>query len=94
MRGLTVVDFSQMMYLSVTTLRHYHQVGLLEPAEVNPDNGYRYYSQDQIPVVQVIRRLGDLGRLGREWEGTSSRCRRQVCRLYLRSLGGCFRNRG
>jgi DNA-binding transcriptional MerR regulator len=49
-----------MTHLSVKTLRHYHQVGLLEPAEVNPGTGYRYYRADQIPTAQVIRRLRDL----------------------------------
>jgi DNA-binding transcriptional MerR regulator len=49
-----------MTHLSVKTLRHYHHVGLLEPAQVNPDTGYRYYSPDQIPQAQVIRRLRDL----------------------------------
>jgi DNA-binding transcriptional MerR regulator/effector-binding domain-containing protein len=58
--GLTVGDFSRATHLSVKTLRHYHQVGLLEPATVNPDTGYRYYSAGQIPVAQVIRRLRDL----------------------------------
>jgi DNA-binding transcriptional MerR regulator/effector-binding domain-containing protein len=58
--GLTVGDFSRATHLSVTTLRHYHQVGLLEPAAVNPDTGYRYYSAGQIPTAQVIRRLRDL----------------------------------
>ena len=29
MKGLTVGDFSRMTHLSVKTLRHYHQVGLL-----------------------------------------------------------------
>ncbi len=57
---LTVGEFSRMTHLSVKTLRHYHQVGLLEPAQVNPDTGYRYYSRDQIPQAQVIRRLRDL----------------------------------
>jgi DNA-binding transcriptional MerR regulator len=57
---LTVGDFSRMTHLSVKTLRHYHQVGLLEPATVNPDTGYRYYSGEQIPAAQVIRRLRDL----------------------------------
>jgi DNA-binding transcriptional MerR regulator len=57
---LTVGEFSRMSHLSVKTLRHYHQVGLLEPAEVNPHTGYRYYTTAQIPVVQVIRRLRDL----------------------------------
>jgi len=58
--GLMVGDFARVTHLSVKTLRHYHQVGLLEPAEVNPGNGYRYYSHDQIPVAQVIRRLRNL----------------------------------
>ena len=53
-------DFSRATHLSVKTLRHYHQVGLLEPVTVNPDTGYRYYSAGQIPTAQVIRRLRDL----------------------------------
>jgi DNA-binding transcriptional MerR regulator len=58
--GLTVGDFSRATHLSVKTLRHYHEVGLLEPAAVNPGTGYRYYSAAQIPAAQVIRRLRDL----------------------------------
>jgi len=58
--GLTVGDFSRATHLSVKTLRHYHQVGLLEPAAINPNTGYRYYSAGQIPTAQVIRRLRDL----------------------------------
>jgi DNA-binding transcriptional MerR regulator/effector-binding domain-containing protein len=58
--GLTVGDFSRITHLSIKTLRHYHQVGLLEPVTVNPDTGYRYYSGEQIPTAQVIRRLRDL----------------------------------
>ena len=38
---LTVGDFSRATHLSVKTLRHYHEVGLLEPSEVDPDIGYR-----------------------------------------------------
>jgi DNA-binding transcriptional MerR regulator/effector-binding domain-containing protein len=57
---LTVGEFSRMTHLSVKTLRHYHQVGLLEPVQVNPETGYRYYSAEQIPHAQVIRRLRDL----------------------------------
>jgi DNA-binding transcriptional MerR regulator len=59
--GHTVGDFSRITHLSVKTLRHYHEVGLLQPATVNPDTGYRYYSSEQVPTAQVIRRLRDLG---------------------------------
>jgi DNA-binding transcriptional MerR regulator/effector-binding domain-containing protein len=58
--GLTVGDFSRATHLSVKTLHHYHQVGLLQPATVNPGTGYRYYAAGQIPAAQVIRRLRDL----------------------------------
>lgn len=57
---VTIGDFSRASHLSVKTLRHYHEVGLLEPSEVDPGNGYRYYAGEQIPVAQVIRRLRGL----------------------------------
>lgn len=57
---VTIGDFSRAAHLSVKTLRHYHDVGLLEPCEVDPSNGYRYYSEEQIPLAQVIRRLRGL----------------------------------
>ena len=57
---VTIGDFSRASHLSVKTLRHYHEVGLLEPSDVDPRNGYRYYAEDQIPLAQVIRRLRGL----------------------------------
>jgi DNA-binding transcriptional MerR regulator len=57
---VTIGEFSRASHLSVKTLRHYHEVGLLEPSEVDPGNGYRYYVEDQIPLAQVIRRLRSL----------------------------------
>ena len=57
---VAIGDFARASHLSVKTLRHYHEVGLLAPSEVNPHNGYRYYSQDQIQAAQVIRRLRGL----------------------------------
>ncbi len=58
---LTIGDFSRMTYLSIKALRHYHDVGLLEPAEVDTASGYRLYDASQVPVAQVIRRFRDLG---------------------------------
>jgi DNA-binding transcriptional MerR regulator len=49
-----------MTQLSVKTLRHYHDVELLEPHHVDPATGYRYYTADQVPTAQVVRRLRDL----------------------------------
>jgi DNA-binding transcriptional MerR regulator len=58
---LSIGDFSRATHMTVKTLRHYHQVGLLEPAEVDPHTGYRHYTTGQIPAAQVIRRFRDLG---------------------------------
>jgi DNA-binding transcriptional MerR regulator/effector-binding domain-containing protein len=58
--ALTIGDFSRMTHLSAKTLRHYHRVGLLEPAHIDPSNGYRYYTTDQVATAQVIRRFRDL----------------------------------
>ena len=58
--SLTIGDFSRATHLSIKTLRYYHRVQLLEPAQVDHDTGYRRYTTDQIPVAQVIRRFRDL----------------------------------
>jgi DNA-binding transcriptional MerR regulator len=57
---LTIGDFSRATHLSAKTLRHYHQIGLLEPADVDPGTGYRRYTTGQIPAAQVIRRFREL----------------------------------
>src|SRR5450432_1895968 len=57
---LSIGDFSRATHLSIKTLRHYHEVGLLEPAEIDPGSGYRHYALAQIPIAQVIRRFRDL----------------------------------
>ena len=58
---LSIGDFSRATHMTVKTLHHYHQIGLLEPAEVDPYSGYRRYATDQIPAAQVIRRFRGLG---------------------------------
>ena len=59
--SLAIGDFSRATHLSVKTLRHYHRLGLLLPAEIDADSNYRHYSTEQIPTAQVIRRFRDLG---------------------------------
>jgi DNA-binding transcriptional MerR regulator len=58
---LAIGDFSRMTHLSVKALRHYHDLGLLEPAEIDSASGYRFYEPSQVPIAQVIRRFRDLG---------------------------------
>ncbi|MEA2618791.1 MAG: hypothetical protein QOE72_4574 [Chloroflexota bacterium] len=57
---LTIGDFSRATHLGVKTLRHYHDIGLLEPVDVDADTGYRRYATEQIVTAQIIRRFRDL----------------------------------
>jgi DNA-binding transcriptional MerR regulator len=50
-----------MTHLSVKALRHYHDMGVLEPAAIDPYTSYRSYDASQVASAQVIRRLRDLG---------------------------------
>jgi len=58
---VSIGDFSRMTYLSVKALRHYHEIGLLQPARVDACTGYRSYDTTQVAAAQVIRRFRDLG---------------------------------
>jgi DNA-binding transcriptional MerR regulator len=58
---LSIGDFSRMTHLSVKALRFYHDLGLLEPADVDPRTGYRSYDTSQVATAQIIRRFRDLG---------------------------------
>ncbi len=58
---LKIGEFSRLMQVTVKTLRHYEQKGLLIPYEVDEWTGYRYYSIRQMQRLQTIR---DLQRLG------------------------------
>src|ERR1700722_2804548 len=58
--SLAIGDFSCATHLTVKTLRHYHETGLLEPAQIDAQTGYRRYTTEQIPVAQIIRRFRDL----------------------------------
>lgn len=56
-----ISDFSRFTRVSVKMLRHYDEIGLLKPAYVDPGNNYRYYSSDQLPRLNRIIALKDLG---------------------------------
>jgi DNA-binding transcriptional MerR regulator len=58
---MSIGDFSRATHLTVKTLRHYHEVGLLTPVAVDPQTGYRRYGTEQLATAQVVRRLRDLG---------------------------------
>src|SRR4030043_1902786 len=58
---IKIGDFSKLSLVSVKTLRYYDEMGLLSPIDVDRSSGYRYYSLDQLPRLNRILALKDLG---------------------------------
>lgn len=58
---LKIGDFSKLARVTVKTLHHYEQMGLLRPALIDRYNGYRYYSLQQLPRLNRILALKDMG---------------------------------
>ena len=57
---LTIGQFSKMTWLSVKALRLYDELGLLPPAHVAPDTGYRFYEPAQAGRARAIALLRSL----------------------------------
>ncbi|PMB43753.1 MerR family transcriptional regulator [Fischerella thermalis CCMEE 5330] len=58
---LKIGDFSKLSQVSVKALRLYDQLGLIKPVDVDNFTGYRYYSAEQLPRLNRILALKDLG---------------------------------
>lgn len=58
---LKIGEFSKLSRVSVRMLRHYDEIGLLKPAEIDRFTDYRYYREDQLPLVCRITSLKDMG---------------------------------
>lgn len=54
---LSIGEFSNICQVSTKTLRYYAEIGLILPIEINPENGYRYYSINQLETMLLINRL-------------------------------------
>ncbi len=54
-------EFSQMAQVTIRTLRHYDELGLLKPVHIDRFTDYRYYTVEQLPQLNRILALKDLG---------------------------------
>ncbi|MDO4338552.1 MAG: helix-turn-helix domain-containing protein [Eubacteriales bacterium] len=53
----SIGDVAKLFHLSVSSLRHYEDVGLITPEYTDPNSGYRYYGARQFEVLNSIRYL-------------------------------------
>ena len=58
---IKIGDFARLSQVSVVTLRYYDEMNLFKPVRVDDFTGYRYYSADQLPRLNRILALKDLG---------------------------------
>ena len=54
---LRIGEVARLLNLSGGTLRHYEQMGLLDPAHIDPASGYRYYGARQLSTLNTISHL-------------------------------------
>ena len=51
---LSIGEMQKLTRASLRSLRYYEKLGILTPAHIDPDSGYRYYSFDQAHLVEII----------------------------------------
>jgi DNA-binding transcriptional MerR regulator len=58
---LKIGEFSRLSQVTVKTLHHYNELGLIKPAHIDPVTNYRHYTIDQLPRIHRIMALKELG---------------------------------
>ncbi len=57
----SIGEFSHIARVTPRQLRHYEDLGLFRPERIDPETGYRFYSAQQLPRLNRILALKDLG---------------------------------
>lgn len=71
---IPIGTFSSVTHLTQKTLRFYAEQGILNPAWVDPENGYRYYRTDQITQARRIQMLREIGMSLSEIDAVNNAC--------------------
>ena len=50
----TISEFAKLRDININSLRYYEKLGLLKPAYIDENNGYRYYSAEQVSILNKI----------------------------------------
>jgi len=58
---LRIGEFSSLSQITINMLRHYDEIGLLQPKHIDQFTGYRYYIEDQLPTANKILALKKMG---------------------------------
>jgi DNA-binding transcriptional MerR regulator len=58
---LKIGEFSRLSQVTIKTLHHYDELGLLKPVHVDPITNYRFYNVEQLPRIHRIMALKEMG---------------------------------
>ena len=58
---MSIGEFARLSRLSAKALRLYDELGLLPPAQVDPDSGYRWYAAGQLDDARLVASLRQIG---------------------------------
>ena len=62
MKGLlSIGKVSKLKNVSIKSLRYYDEIGILKPAFINTETGYRYYLANQLFIIDAISLCLELG---------------------------------
>ncbi len=94
---LSIGDLAKYCRVSTKTLRHYDKKGILKPAYTDPQTGYRYYNEEQLFWLVMIKRLkqrnfsleeakeyletGDIGRIRKIFEKKDDEIDKEIKKL-------------
>lgn len=59
--GFTISEFAKLRNININSLRYYEKIGVLKPNYTDPKTGYRYYTPEQLSLLDVIILCVDLG---------------------------------
>jgi DNA-binding transcriptional MerR regulator len=58
---LKIGEFSRLSQVTIKTLHHYDELGLIKPAHIDPITNYRFYTVEQLPRIHRIMALKEMG---------------------------------
>src|SRR5574339_965841 len=58
---LKIGEFSRLSQVTIKTLHHYDELGLIKPAHTDPITNYRFYTIEQLPRIHRIMALKEMG---------------------------------
>ena len=61
MKYLSIGAVSRHKGVSIKALRYYDRIGVLRPAYINPKTNYRYYTEEQLYLLDAISLCTELG---------------------------------